>query len=179
VDVPRVRHGLAVMVAPLTLAGCAGTPAEPQAAPAGEGHNSVDVMFAQMMIPHHDDAIAMVRYLQQSDGVDRQVDPLAGDITEAQVRENVDMNTWLGEQDYPQVPSVPGQVNHQSLAGASPAEVEEVFLTEMIAHHEHGLDMARSVVEREESPVMTDLSQTMVEDQSQEIETMRDLLAKR
>lgn len=55
----------AVVVVTLVMSGCAGTPGEPQAAPAGEGHNSVDVMFAQMMIPHHDDAIAMGRYLEQ------------------------------------------------------------------------------------------------------------------
>ncbi len=175
----RAMYRVGLVAASLALAGCAGASGEPQETPTGEEHNSVDVMFAQMMIPHHDDAIAMGRYLQQTDGVDPQVDSLANDIIEAQVRENGDMNAWLGERDYPQVPSVPGQVNDQSLAGASPAEIEKVFLTEMIAHHEHGVDMASSAVERGESPVMTDLAQTMVQGQSQEIEMMRDLLAQR
>ncbi len=111
--------------------------------------------------------------------MDPEVDVLAGDIVEAQARENVEMNTWLDERNYPQVPSAPGQVNDQSLVQASTAEIEEAFLTEMIAHHEHGVDMARSAAERGESPVMTDLAQAMVEDRSQEIESMRDLLAKR
>lgn len=176
-DVSRVLYRCGLVAASLALAGCAGTWGEPDETSIDEGHNSVDVMFAQMMIPHHDDAIAMGRYLQQSDGVNPDVDTLAGDIIEAQVRENADMNTWLGEREYPQVTSAPGRINDQSLGGASPAEVEKVFLTEMIAHHEHGVEMARSAAQRGESPTMTDLAQTMVDDQSEEIESMRDLLA--
>jgi len=178
VNGPSVKYWVGLAAASLALAGCAGTSGESPETSMGEEHNSVDVMFAQMMIPHHDDAIAMGRYLQQSDGVDPEVDALAGDIIEAQTRENSEMNTWLSERDYPPVTSAPGRVNEQSLAEASTAEVEKAFLTEMIAHHEHGVDMARGAVERGESDVMTDLAQTMVDDQSQEIESMRDLLAK-
>ncbi|MGB5952081.1 MAG: DUF305 domain-containing protein [Ornithinimicrobium sp.] len=163
----------------ILMAGCADTPnsSPVESGFVGEEHNRVDVMFAQMMIPHHDDAIAMAEYLEQVDGVDPRVDELAAGIVEAQVAENDEMNSWLSERGYSQVNSSPGQVNEEAVAGTSAADIEESFLTEMIAHHEHGVDMARGAANRGQSPVMTGLAQGMVEDQGEEIELMRSLLS--
>jgi len=141
-------------------------------------HNRVDVMFAQMMIPHHDDAIAMAQYLGELDGVDPTVDELATQIMQAQRSENREMNAWLRQHGYQQVPSTPGQVDVAALAGASRPEVERAFLTEMVAHHEHGVDMARGAAARGDSPAMTRLAEDMAEDQTREIELMQDLLAR-
>ncbi|MGB3186610.1 MAG: DUF305 domain-containing protein [Ornithinimicrobium sp.] len=174
---PGGRVAAASVVLAVTLAGCGdtgGAPSDPAAQQAE--HNRVDVMFAQMMIPHHDDAIAMAEYLEHVDGVDPRVDKLAAGIINAQVAENTAMNTWLTERGYSEVPSDPGQVNEQAIAGSTAAEIEDSFLTEMIAHHEHGIDMARSAADEGESPMMADLAQGMVDDQGQEVELMRDLL---
>lgn len=175
---PGLRAASTGSVAALVLlAGCADTtPAQTEGAAAQEEHNQVDVMFAQMMIPHHDDAIAMAQYLAQVEGVDPSVDELAAGIVASQVAENEEMNTWLGERGYPEVESSPGQVDGDALAGESPAQIEGSFLTEMIAHHEHGVDMSRGAADRGESVVMTDLAQGMVDDQSREIELMREML---
>lgn len=135
----------------------------------------MDVMFAQMMIPHHDDAIAMAEYLEQVDGVDPRVDELTVGIVVAQESENNEMNSWLRERGYSEVASSRGQVNEEVVAGA--ADIEESFLTEMIAHHEHGVDMAHGAANRGQSPVMTGLAQGMVEDQGAEIELMRRLVS--
>ncbi|MGB5951825.1 MAG: DUF305 domain-containing protein [Ornithinimicrobium sp.] len=175
----RRAAGVSALVAAFLLAGCADAPedAPDDSGSAGDGHNRVDVMFAQMMIPHHDDAIAMAEYLEQVDGIDPRVDELAEDIVQAQESENSEMNSWLRERGYPEVDSSPGQVNEEAVSGRSTADIEESFLTEMIAHHEHGVDMARGAADRGESPVMTGLAQGMVQDQSAEIELMRSLLS--
>lgn len=165
------------VAAVVVLAGCSNTPeAQSEGASEQEEHNRVDVMFAQMMVPHHDDAIAMAQYVEQVDGVDPRVDELAAGIVAGQVAENDEMNAWLSDRGYPEVASSPGQVDGEAVAGESPAQIEESFLTEMIAHREHGVDMARGAANRGESTVMTDLAQGMVDDQSQEIDLMRDLL---
>ncbi len=159
------------------LAGCADTPnAQTDGGPEEAQHNRVDVMFAQMMIPHHDDAIAMAQYLEQVDGVNPRVDSLAAGIVEAQVVENRQMNEWLTQLGYPEVASSPGEVDADAVAGSSTDDIEESFLTEMIAHHEHGVDMARGAANRGESPFMTGLAQGMIEDQGREIDVMRDML---
>ncbi|HKJ12324.1 MAG TPA: DUF305 domain-containing protein [Ornithinimicrobium sp.] len=133
-------------------------------------------MFAQMMVPHHEDAIAMADYLQGVRGVDPRVQGLAEDIVTSQQRENEEMNIWLAERGYPQVDDGAVRVNEEAVAGQSAEAAQEQFLADMIAHHEHGVDMAEGAARRGQSPTMTDLAEGMVEDQTQEIEQMRELL---
>lgn len=172
------RRRLVVGVAAsLWATGCSVDVQSENAQPETPGLNRVDVMFAQMMVPHHDDAIAMANYLQDVSGVDPRVEELAAGIVRSQERENEKMNSWLTERGYPTVDEGPARVNEESVAGQSADQAEGQFLTEMIAHHEHGVDMAQGAVRRGQSPVMTDLAQQMVDDQSREIEQMRDLLA--
>lgn len=53
----------------------------------GDSYNQIDVMFAQMTMPHHDDAIAMSQYLDQVDDVDPQMTALAQSMVEDQSAE--------------------------------------------------------------------------------------------
>lgn len=168
---------LGVATATVLITGCTGgTPAD-DVAPSE--FNQVDVMFAQMMVPHHDDAIAMSDYLQEIDGVDPPVEKLAEGIEAAQRQENTEMNSWLSQRGYPKVEQSPTQINEEAVASDSASAAEKQFLTEMIAHHQHGVEMAQGAADRGKSPVMTDLAQGMVQDQGKEIELMGELLAKR
>ena len=92
------------LVAALTLAGCTvnvqNRPEDAPAAtsPAAEAvFNDADVMFAQMMIPHHEQAIEMSDELLEKDGVDEQVRDLAQQIKDAQQPEIDQMKDWLDE----------------------------------------------------------------------------------
>ncbi|GLZ57220.1 DUF305 domain-containing protein [Micromonospora sp. NBRC 107095] len=57
-------------------------------------HNAADVMFAQMMIPHHQQAVAMAD-LAATRAADSQVKQLAAQIKEAQAPEIATMSGWL------------------------------------------------------------------------------------
>jgi len=177
---PSVRRLMLYCVATVVLAtGCAGTgESQSSGAPQEDDHNKVDVMFAQMMVPHHDDAIAMATYIGEVDSVDPRVGELADTIATSQAAENAEMNDWLGRRGYAEATSSPGEINAGALGEASVEEVEAAFLGEMIAHHEHGVDMAEGAALRGESPAMVDLAQTMADDQTEQIETMRDLLGR-
>lgn len=157
------------------LAGCAGQTAPPSAG--AEAYNEVDVMFTQMMIPHHGDAIAMADFLLDHEGVRPEVAALAEDIATGQRAENEQMNDWLATVDEGTVDLAEPSVGTESLEEATPAQIEGAFLTEMIAHHEHGVEMSRSAAARGDSAVIGDLAQKMTQDQTEEITTMKSLLA--
>ncbi|MFI6128511.1 DUF305 domain-containing protein [Micromonospora sp. NPDC051141] len=57
-------------------------------------HNAADVMFAQMMIPHHQQAVAMAD-LAATRAADPQVTQLAAQIRDAQAPEIATMSGWL------------------------------------------------------------------------------------
>ncbi|WP_232533868.1 DUF305 domain-containing protein [Plantactinospora sp. KBS50] len=57
-------------------------------------HNAADVMFAQMMIPHHQQAVAMAD-LAATRAADSQVKQLATQIKDAQAPEIATMSGWL------------------------------------------------------------------------------------
>ncbi|WP_104118425.1 DUF305 domain-containing protein [Arthrobacter sp. B1805] len=59
------------------------------------GHNDTDVMFARMMIPHHQQAVEMSEMILAKDGVDPQVTDLATTIKDAQGPEIETMTGWL------------------------------------------------------------------------------------
>ena len=132
-------------------------------------------MFAQMMIPHHSDAIAMADYLLVQDGVRPEVVALAEDISAGQRAENEQMNDWLEDVDETAVDLQDRQVDAEALTDASVSEIESAFLAEMIAHHDHGVEMSRQAVQQGDSPVIGDLAQTMVTDQTAEIELMEQM----
>src|SRR5690606_28312663 len=69
------------------------TPAAENAA----AHNPADVMFAQMMIPHHTQAIEMSDMLLAKQGIPESVTALANQIKAAQGPEIDQLTTWLGQ----------------------------------------------------------------------------------
>ena len=62
----------------------AASPTAQATTPAGEAHNQADVMFAQHMIPHHQQAIEMSDMLLSKQGIDPRVIELANQIKAAQ-----------------------------------------------------------------------------------------------
>lgn len=137
----------------------------------------VDVAFAQMMIPHHADAIAMSQALLEVDGIDAPVRDLATSIVRSQTDENARMNDWLADRELERVDASVPVIGADDLAAVPTDQVRDAFLRQMSVHHEHGVMMARRVVTGGRSPEMVELAATMVEVQSAEIEQIGALLS--
>jgi uncharacterized protein (DUF305 family) len=161
--------------------------------------NDADVMFAQMMIPHHREAVEMAE-MAATRASDAEVKSLASKIQEAQQPEIDTMTAWLSAWGQPTpMPSMsdgmsmPGalpSMNHGSMPGAmSPAdmakleaakgpEFDKQFVTMMIAHHQGAITMAQEEVQKGSNPEAKALAQKIITDQQSEITTMQGILAR-
>ncbi len=95
---------------PATKEAAPSTPATAQSsssAPAG-AHNQSDMMFAHMMIPHHQQAIEMSDMILAKQGIDPRVVDLAKQIKAAQGPEIEQMQGWLNQWGMPAMPGMPG-----------------------------------------------------------------------
>lgn len=186
---------LALAVA-LTLAGCSGTGsstgattgtdqgASPTPSAQAADVNSADVMFAQMMIPHHQQAIEMADLILAKDGVDDRVVTLAENIKAAQQPEIDQLEAWLidwsadayamGGMDHGD--GMMGDDDMTLLEAATGAEASGLFLEQMIVHHEGAIAMARAEVQDGENPGAVDMAQGIADSQTVEIAEMQDLI---
>ena len=152
-------------------------------------HSEADVMFAQMMIPHHQQAIEMSDIILAKDDVPGQVVELAEEIKAAQGPEIEQLTTWLGQWGEPTQPEdthgghdmseMEGMLSEQELqelANAPGPEAARLFLEQMITHHEGAVAMAETEVPDGTYPPAVDLARTIIDTQQQEIDTMRQML---
>ena len=70
--------------------------------------NTADIMFAQMMIPHHQQAVAMSDIILNKTGVNSEVTALAKQIKAAQQPEIATMTGWLSAWGSSPMPSMSG-----------------------------------------------------------------------
>ena len=157
------------------------------ATPAAGPHNMDDVMFAQMMIPHHQQAIEMSDLLLAKDNIDPKVTQLATQIKAAQTPEISRMSGWLagwGQNPSPTMAMDHGdgggmmsQADMDELKNATGTEAARLFLTGMVAHHQGAITMAKDEIANGQNPEATQLAQDIVDAQQAEIATMKQLLA--
>ncbi|MBA8796131.1 uncharacterized protein (DUF305 family) [Friedmanniella endophytica] len=162
------------------------------AAPATGAHNDADVMFAQMMIPHHRQAVEMSDMILAKSGIDHDVTALATKIKAAQAPEITMMSGWLagwGEDPSPSAGGMGGmdhggtgdgmmsQADMDKLKNASGNEAAKLFLNGMITHHKGAITMAESELANGQNAQAKTLAQSIVTSQSAEITTMTELLA--
>ncbi|MGK0722669.1 DUF305 domain-containing protein [Leucobacter sp. W1478] len=158
--------------------------------------NVVDEMFVMMMIPHHEQAIEMADIVLAKDGVDPRVSELAAQVKAAQGPEIERMLGWLEDWGIAYDPDssdghgmdhgsgddlMPGDgmmsaEDMTALQDATGAEASRLFLEQMIVHHEGAVDMARMASSGGKNPDVIGLAQQVVDDQTAEIATMKDLL---
>lgn len=152
-------------------------------------HSEADVMFAQMMLPHHEQAIEMSDIILAKDGIPDDVTQLAEDIKNAQGPEIQQLTEWLDQWGEPTEPEgghgghnmseMDGMLSDEELQQLSDAEgtdAARLFLEQMIAHHEGAITMAEDEVADGTYQPAVDLAQTIIDTQQQEIDMMRDLL---
>ena len=144
--------------------------------------NSTDVMFAQMMIPHHEQAVVMADFALQS-ATDPQIVELAQEIKGAQAPEIELMKSWIDEWGIEMMPADQAMQVHGShgmegmltddqldqLESASGEEFERLFATYMIEHHVGAVAMAQDVLRDGKDPAVAMLAREIIATQEKEI----------
>ncbi|ABK05631.1 protein of unknown function DUF305 (plasmid) [Arthrobacter sp. FB24] len=168
--------------------GTASSSAPAASAAASAEFNDADTMFAQMMIPHHTQAVAMSDIMLKKEGIPAAVTDLATKIKAAQGPEIEKMTGWLESWGQPtmmptNMPSthsmsgMMGQDDMAKLEAAQGTEAARLFLTQMIAHHEGAVMMAKTETTDGKNADAVQLSKEIVSSQEAEIQEMKDLLA--
>jgi uncharacterized protein (DUF305 family) len=160
--------------------------------PVAQAHNQADIAFAQGMIPHHAQAIAMSKMAVQR-AVSPQVKDLAARIQAAQQPEIDQMSGLLRAWNAP-VPStnnpmggmmgqmhgaMPGMMSGgqmQQLGQDSGAAFDRMFLEMMISHHQGAITMAKTELSNGQNPDARQLAQRIIDAQQREITEMQNLL---
>ena len=201
----RKTLAAAALLSTVVLAGCSdnnmsGMPgmgsssAASPAAPAGSASasstatfNDADVMFAQMMIPHHKQAVEMSDMILAKKGVDPDVTKLAEQIKAAQEPEITTMSGWLTSWGASQ-PSMGGMAMGGSgemsdaemtaLDQADGAAAQKLYLQGMVKHHQGAIQMAQDQITKGKNPEAVALAKSIVSSQQEEITTINGLLAK-
>ena len=149
--------------------------------------NNADVMFAQMMIPHHEQAIEMADMLLAKDGIDSDIVTLAEDIKAAQQPEIDQMEEWLQAwgADMGDMGGMGGMGHDDGMMSddymaafqdATGAEASRLFLEQMIEHHEGAIDMAQNEVDNGQNADAIDMAESIIDTQTAEIAQMEQLL---
>ncbi len=146
-------------------------------------------MFVQMMMPHHQQAVAMSDTLLKKTGISTETTALAKEIKAAQQPEITTMQGWLKAwgQD---MASGMGGMNHggtddgmatdagmKTFDQADGAAAEKIYLEMMTKHHQGAITMAQAEIKDGKNADAVALANTIVTSQQQEITTMTKLLA--
>jgi uncharacterized protein (DUF305 family) len=142
--------------------------------------SSQDLMFAEMMIPHHEQAIEMSD-LALATSQDPEVLALATQIKNAQAPEIDQMKSWggshMGSHAGHMMDGMLTDEEMQMLSKAMGKEFDRLFLEGMIKHHEGAIEMAEMVVDSTNQEVST-LANAIIATQKEEIQSMKELLSR-
>jgi uncharacterized protein (DUF305 family) len=153
----------------LLITGCASE--------SNSGYSSQDIMFAEMMIPHHQQAIEMSD-LALKNSTNPEVLALAQQIKDAQSPEIEQMKSWGASSMAHMGHMMDGMLSDEEmsdLAAATGSRFDKLFLEGMIKHHEGAIEMAQMVTDSKNSEVAA-LAKVIIEAQQREILTMNELL---
>jgi uncharacterized protein (DUF305 family) len=163
--------------------------------PAPGAFNDADVTFAQMMIPHHEQALEMAK---TADGraSDAEIKTLATDIEKAQDPEIQTMKSWLkawgkpesaeesmpgmdhgsGGMDHSQMPGMMSDEDMKKLEAAKGTEFDRMFAEMMIEHHKGAITMAEDEQKNGRNATAKKLAADVVKTQSAEVEKFEKIL---
>ena len=168
---PRVSNGLG-------MGGGGGMMRGPHGSMMGSMLVTSEREFIEQMIPHHEEAIETAGEVLERGGTTPGMVTLAENIIASQTEEVALMKesyeAWYGQ---PYQPTGEYEPMMRELADYDGATLDRVFLHDMTMHHMGAIMMARSLQPYLEHDVMRELTQTIIVNQSREIETMQRLLA--
>ncbi|BBX10590.1 DUF305 domain-containing protein [Mycolicibacterium aichiense] len=149
-------------------------------------HNADDVMFAQMMIPHHQQAVDLAA-IAAVHTTNQAVRILAGKIADEQQPEIDQMNALLQQWDVD-----PATTDHSGHGAAMQGMVDDATMTKlkslngpqfdtlwlqaMIGHHQGAIEMAKAEIANGQSADLTAMAKSIVTAQQAEIDQMKQML---
>ena len=146
-----------------------------------------DLQFIDQMIVHHQMAIMSSEHMI-SDSERPELRQLAENIQKSQSEQIEQMQAWRNEW-YPDAGPTSGmpsgmmddgkmeQMMGSSMQGGMDSDTADaMFLRMMIPHHQDAIDMSEEALERAEHPELKELAQTIIDEQSAEIELMQGYL---
>jgi uncharacterized protein (DUF305 family) len=171
---------------PLIMPGEPGAPASTatpgqRVGPGAARPGGTDIRFAQLMIPHHQQAIEMATLAGKQAG-DAEVRGIAGRIVAAQNPEIAVLRQWLKNNGRPAGAAhggMPGMASPQQIAelrAATGRRFDRLFLRLMITHHEGALTMALDEIKSGRDPYLVRIARDVHATQSAEIQRMRPML---
>ena len=176
-----------------TMPGMGNATTAPAASSAAAAFADADVTFAQQMIPHHQQAVAMAA-MADTRATDPEVKKLAAQIKAAQGPEITVLTGWLSSWGKPApqasmggqgmdmgggaTPSMMSDADMAKLMAASGKEFDTEFLNMMIIHHQGAITMAKDEVTNGKNPDAVKLAQQIATSQQAEIDTMKSILAR-
>jgi uncharacterized protein (DUF305 family) len=144
-----------------------------------------DIMFAQMMIPHHEQAVEMSDFALLT-STNPEVLALAKDIRDAQAPEILQMKGWLKmsnsslDMGHSMGGGMGGMLSDSevtTLKNATGKTFDTLFLNGMIAHHEGAIHMTLMIKDSANPEVKT-LGENIVTSQTAQITLMKDMLSR-
>lgn len=163
---------------------------------AAQAGSEADITFAQLMIPHHEQAVQMAD-MALNQATTAEVKQLAQQIKDAQDPEIQQMRGWLQAWGAPEQmagmdgmdhgdmdmggQSADGMMSDEdmtSLMDAQGADFDKMWLEMMIAHHAGAITMAENIKQESQDADVTNLANSIISAQQAEIATMQALLAK-
>lgn len=161
-----------VFIGTLLLSGCASS------AQSNSEYSAEDIAFAEMMIPHHEQAIE-ISEIALLNTTNPEVLQLAQEIKDAQSPEIELMKSWTGVKTSTHAGHMmDGMLSESELSDLREAKGREfdlLFLQGMIKHHEGAIVMAQDVATSKNKDV-ANLSAAIIAAQKLEIDTMKELL---
>jgi len=189
----RIAAGLAVLGAALAITSCSNgdehsghaSSTTPTAEQQGSPHNANDVAFAQGMIPHHQQALALAALVP-----DRSTNPevikIASGISAQQEPEITAMRAMLiqwqvdpAEASHHDMGMAQGMVDEATMAKLATlkgAPFDTLWLQSMIAHHEGAIAMAKVEIAQGQSQDMIVMANNIVIVQQAEIGQLKQIL---
>ncbi|WP_328356950.1 DUF305 domain-containing protein [Streptomyces sp. NBC_00445] len=152
--------------------------------------NDADVMFAQMMIPHHEQALEMAE-LADGRASDAEIKDIAGKIEKAQDPEIQTMKGWLESWNKPTAAESMEGMDHSGGSGTGGmmsdegmadlkamkgAEFDKMFAQMMIEHHDGAITTAEDEQKNGKNADAKKMADAIVKGQSAEVEQLQDIL---
>ncbi|MEE6259566.1 DUF305 domain-containing protein [Plantactinospora sonchi] len=155
---------------------------------AGPTHNTADLRFVQMMIPHHEQALEMAALVPQRAG-SAGVIAVADRIRSAQQPEVEVLRSWLRDRGFNPGPT--GHSGHDpqamhgmqtpeamaALAATTGTDFDRRFVEMMTEHHQGAISMAQEVLTAGVNQQIRELARNIAFEQAVEISRMREVLA--
>lgn len=154
---------------------------QPESKLAVQEMSADDIMFAQMMIPHHQQAVEM-GVLAETRASREEVKKLAAEIKDEQAPEIELMKSWLEAAGAPlemgHSMEMPGLLSASQMANLEAAKGDQfdiLYLLSMREHHKGAIEMAQAVLESKNT-LVKDLAESIVSSQTDQIAYIESLL---